>query len=640
MVAMEWHDSSCRRLDLVSFGGTDTCLSCGSFGEPTTPPKILPPIKHRSEIRILQIQPGEPGDEVHCSVSARNLSIRPDYEAISYTWADESMDATKSKTIFMSTQAFRVTRNCEDALRAVRRSDMPRDVWIDAVCIDQDNVDERGHQVQLMDQIYSMADKVLIYLGEPTHRINIFLETLLYGGSIPAAIKDQWLADFRSGAQELLDRRYFSRIWVLQEITLARKADIVIGRYIVPWNLFRSQLYRFMEYEFLPSTTLPPALVFDYRVYSTPNQLLALLDLARRCDAHDPRDKVYALLGLALDAAQDGFVADYNLNVQQVYSNVATYLSHKHGWAPLLLRAGPPRQSIPGLYPWAPDWSRSSDIDDSDFFEGLQGYLGTEPVNLWISTSTSTDRPHQVYDIYERNTSGRTFNFLESGWLESILNSPNLPSRSTARAPVGQKQQIFSTDLPDLYFVFRKTPDGIFFDLLSRALRISRQLVYTDYEMVLGKTQESKGNEGIVDVHVIYPRGILSLFPVESVAGAFPMSHVEMADFLDGVFEFSPKPPSPWEDIRVSLRRWTVGPIDEHHTSRWMTLSALKRMEQTLEKKDAVWLKSFGENAKESFPDIDEEMLLRVLNKALWTYIVWRHLVHKQTVETDLKDVR
>lgn len=117
---MEWHDDEgCRRLDLESIDGIDTCLSCGSVRNFSAGPFEPPPVKVKgSEIRILQIRPGEPEDDIQCFIFTRDLDARPDYEALSYTWADETGDDTLCKTIFISSQPFRVTRNCEAALKA------------------------------------------------------------------------------------------------------------------------------------------------------------------------------------------------------------------------------------------------------------------------------------------------------------------------------------------------------------------------------------------------------------------------------------------------------------------------------------------------------------------------------------------
>ncbi|KAK7912137.1 HET-domain-containing protein [Apiospora marii] len=189
---MEWHEASCRRLDLVSMGGLKSCMSCGSFEKPCLPSDTVSeavptpvadtvntslgdaseetpyhaPIRQKSETRILVLEPGKFEDPICGSLMVVSLpSEHTSYEALSYTWADESGDATPRRTIQLGGRPFLITLNCENALRRLRREYVTRNVWVDAICIDQTNISERGHQVQLMPKIYSGAQTVLIYVG-------------------------------------------------------------------------------------------------------------------------------------------------------------------------------------------------------------------------------------------------------------------------------------------------------------------------------------------------------------------------------------------------------------------------------------------------------------------------------------------
>ncbi|KAK7966457.1 HET-domain-containing protein [Apiospora aurea] len=92
---MDWHSTDCKRPDIVDFGNGRSCLACGSI----EPRSILPPIRQQSEIRILRLQHGAFDDPIVCEVCTKDLAYHPEYEAVSYTWADESGDATRSRTI-------------------------------------------------------------------------------------------------------------------------------------------------------------------------------------------------------------------------------------------------------------------------------------------------------------------------------------------------------------------------------------------------------------------------------------------------------------------------------------------------------------------------------------------------------------
>ncbi|KAK4206551.1 heterokaryon incompatibility protein-domain-containing protein, partial [Rhypophila decipiens] len=118
-------------------------------------------------LRLLRIQQAPScQDPIQCTLIHETLhQLLPPFEAISYTWADESGDSLKKATISIDSRVFGVTLNCERALRRVRLRTQSRLVWIDAICINQDSDAEKTHQVQLMAQIYARAKRVLIYIG-------------------------------------------------------------------------------------------------------------------------------------------------------------------------------------------------------------------------------------------------------------------------------------------------------------------------------------------------------------------------------------------------------------------------------------------------------------------------------------------
>ncbi len=160
-----------------------------------------------TELRLLIVTPGGFYDAVHCTlIHSRINDVNVPFEVISYTWANEAGDATKTKKIFLAGWPFSVTANCEAALKRVRRPTSSRVVWIDAVCINQDDRNERGHQVRLMPEIYSGARRVLIYLGEPRRGGARRLEQLMLPA---AALAPQQMSSTIKAVQS--PRTHFSR---------------------------------------------------------------------------------------------------------------------------------------------------------------------------------------------------------------------------------------------------------------------------------------------------------------------------------------------------------------------------------------------------------------------------------------------
>src|SRR4051794_14382121 len=114
--------------------------------------------------RLVTIVPGTEADPLRYSISQSNR-VSSEYEALSYTWGDER----KKSAVYCddSQSPNYITANCAQALRRLRRAAKERVIWIDSLCINQNDLEERTRQVQLMPLIYSSASQVLIYVGEP-----------------------------------------------------------------------------------------------------------------------------------------------------------------------------------------------------------------------------------------------------------------------------------------------------------------------------------------------------------------------------------------------------------------------------------------------------------------------------------------
>ncbi|KAF0326023.1 hypothetical protein GQ607_006841 [Colletotrichum asianum] len=186
---------------------------------------------HARKIRILQLLPGEYGDPVRCNIRTVDLQFKPEYEALSYTWADSNGDASLSQRIYIGERydILRITANCANALRRLRFPAWSRDLWVDAVCIDQNNIYERSHQVGIMRYIYATAKRVLVYLGEDAED----------NGQDPAI---PWKYENQGNTLELntgiSHRPYFTRTWIIQEIASARSAWIICGSRGMRWQDF------------------------------------------------------------------------------------------------------------------------------------------------------------------------------------------------------------------------------------------------------------------------------------------------------------------------------------------------------------------------------------------------------------------
>ncbi|KAI5859407.1 heterokaryon incompatibility protein-domain-containing protein [Durotheca rogersii] len=122
------------------------------------------PLDHtRRDIRLLHLLPGQLSNPISCRLSHNHLDENPTYVALSYVWGDRD----NLQPITLESVGFSVTLNLYTALQYLRKTDTERILWIDAICINQDDIPEREHQVSLMDQIYANAQQVFCWLGTP-----------------------------------------------------------------------------------------------------------------------------------------------------------------------------------------------------------------------------------------------------------------------------------------------------------------------------------------------------------------------------------------------------------------------------------------------------------------------------------------
>jgi hypothetical protein len=116
------------------------------------------------QIRILQLAPGNKGDTLVGELLIADFDERfIQYDALSYMWGDPA----PADTIIIASKALPIASNLTNALNHLRYADNPLAIWIDAICINQDDIKERGEQVQLMRKVYTGAETVRIWINEP-----------------------------------------------------------------------------------------------------------------------------------------------------------------------------------------------------------------------------------------------------------------------------------------------------------------------------------------------------------------------------------------------------------------------------------------------------------------------------------------
>jgi hypothetical protein len=122
-------------------------------------------LAHTDSIRLIELLPGSTASPLACHILDVHKNDAPEYEALSYAWGEPTMSSTVYEVASHAT--LHITSNLSQALHAIRFEHTPRVLWIDAICINQSDLGEKGHQVALMGQIYRNAQRVVVWLGRP-----------------------------------------------------------------------------------------------------------------------------------------------------------------------------------------------------------------------------------------------------------------------------------------------------------------------------------------------------------------------------------------------------------------------------------------------------------------------------------------
>lgn len=337
-----------------SLGFDSTHITCSTHAiRKISTSEGFSPLPVTDTIRILILSPGVEDDPLHGTLELLALKSDNDFEAVSYTWATEDGNVALSQPLFLGPawDILPITNNCRNALRRLRWPDRPRKLWVDAICIDQGNPTEQGHQVGMMKRIYSSAKRCLIYLGEHNESSKRAMKSL---GNIYH--DPNYSNDDLERVSILFGRRYFTRLWVLQEILLARDVLVHCGDDALSWNrLIASLKSRFPQ-------AAAPAWVKNFVWFRAngADDFTRLLFETSQTLTSDPRDRIFALFGILWDLNREGLIADYNIPFEKIYVGVATYIARKYGLRRILyIREEFDDDNASNLPSWVPDWRKT-----------------------------------------------------------------------------------------------------------------------------------------------------------------------------------------------------------------------------------------------------------------------------------------
>lgn len=268
-------------------------------------------------IRLLYLhgkKPEQPVDSIHCSLHHTNFMSKPTYEALSYTWGDEQ----PVKTIFINNAKVLVRDNLYSAL-SILRVPNGRAIWVDAICIDQSNLEERQYQVGLMDHIYHQAKNVIIWLGNPDFATEFLPDSLCVKGKWTKHELHSWL----------YNHHYWKRLWIIQEIGLSKRLTVHMGHHHSEWNKLISDLE--MNYFDFVKEGRHIRMLHEKRNgrHGSSNRLETLLEDFQYAECKEVRDKVYGFLGLAHDCNDESILPDYTKPLFKLHEEVIKHFCHR-----------------------------------------------------------------------------------------------------------------------------------------------------------------------------------------------------------------------------------------------------------------------------------------------------------------------
>lgn len=194
-----------------------------------------------NQIRLIELHPraantpATPNDTLHCELNPHHRGDTcPPYLALSYAWQHDG----HSQSVVINNKSCQISETVEQALRQLRHRRNTVYVWVDQICINQDDKEEKNYQVQQMRRTYSEAEGVIAWLGMPFPNSKTLFRFLQQIGA--AVLKEKWkalttaldafdVASMKGAFRNFCQRAYWKRLWVMQEFTVASRVRVVCG---------------------------------------------------------------------------------------------------------------------------------------------------------------------------------------------------------------------------------------------------------------------------------------------------------------------------------------------------------------------------------------------------------------------------
>lgn len=311
-----------------------------------------------AQIRLLDLQPGRGRSRIECRLKTVDIiASKHLYEPLSYCWGRQD----NPDIAVVNGARFPIGRNLSRALKQLRDPERVRPLWVDAVCINQSDVQEKNAQIPLMRQIYENGAETIIWLGDSSswnahlafqymlkdaqrhdrilraqagvdapndHHAPGEAESSKSDGNIASRWYRRWRDDWKfvlgdRALRKMLKSDWFTRVWVIQEVAVSKRATIYWGGVCGSWELFEDA-YPFFPRQLDKTSTLKNLILqrVAYQSSEDPENLAFAAYVASAANATDLRDKIYGVMGLADPETTSRLIeVDYNIPPSELFMN-------------------------------------------------------------------------------------------------------------------------------------------------------------------------------------------------------------------------------------------------------------------------------------------------------------------------------
>ena len=346
------------------------------------------------EIRIATVHHRHRDSPIRCTLENVSLDYAPEYFALSYVWSKPE----GKEVIWLNGRPLTVNKSLALALRRLCHVGRPMMLWADEICVDMHNTQENARQVQLMPSIFSAAVKVVVWLGESTPASDAAFQYLEEHAGVHLDVTPSESFARIQQFSDLCSRGYWRRIWMLQEVCIAREVEVRCGSYSASLERLTTVLTAYPAlFGTNPENSLFASSFFKLvnrfrgpdgkRLEPTTHQIIEMLRDAAPLQSSDPLDKLYALLSILPKSFSKSFNLDYResygdmlLRFVERYISIGgvEFLGTFHPLHPLVEAQG--SDHTPPYPSWLPDLTRP--VQGFDEYKPSQQQMPLHKVSL------------------------------------------------------------------------------------------------------------------------------------------------------------------------------------------------------------------------------------------------------------------